>query len=153
MKLYSSSFQEGTRIPLQFTCDASDFSPALDWDNAPEGTQSFALLCEDPDAPGGTWTHWVVYGIPGVAFRLAAKIPRTEEHPSGMKQGLNSWGNLGYNGPCPPEGHGKHRYIFTVYALDCELDLDPQKATRDALLAAMDGHILDSAQTMGTYSR
>ncbi|NJB68590.1 hypothetical protein GGQ74_002263 [Desulfobaculum xiamenense] len=152
MKLTSSSFQEGTRIPIQFTCDASDFSPSLDWEDAPEGTESFAVICDDHDAPAGTWTHWVIYGIPGVAFRLAAKIPRTAEHPSGMRQGVNSFGNIGYNGPCPPEGHGKHDYVFTIYALDTTPDLAPE-ATRDELLAAMDGHTLATAQLTGHYSR
>lgn len=152
MKFFSSSFKEGTRIPIQFTGDASDFSPALDWEDAPENAKSFAIICDDHDAPAGTWTHWVIYGIPGVAFRLASKIPRTAEHPSGMKQGVNSWGNIGYNGPLPPEGHGKHTYVFTLYALDNVPELEPE-ATKEALLAAMEGHILATAETTGIYSR
>lgn len=150
MKLYSSSFDEGRPIPIQYTCDASDFSPALGWEGAPEGTRSFALICDDPDAPGGLWTHWLVYGIPDVAFQLAAKMPRMGEHPSGLKQGLNSWGRLGYNGPCPPSG--THRYVFTLYALDTDLDLAPE-AERKELEAAMQGHVLAVAATMGTYTR
>ncbi|WP_461209723.1 YbhB/YbcL family Raf kinase inhibitor-like protein [Desulfocurvus sp. DL9XJH121] len=151
MKLMSSSFDEGQHIPLQYTCDASDFSPALEWDDAPENTRSFALICDDPDAPGGTWTHWVIYGIPGVVFQLAAKMPRMDAHPSGLKQGLNSWGRLGYNGPCPPPG-APHRYFFTLYALDADPGLKPE-ASREELEAAMQGHVLATAQTMGTYKR
>lgn len=150
MKLWSTSFDEGAAIPIQYTCDASDFSPALEWADAPEGTKGYALVCDDPDAPAGTWTHWVVYGIPGVAFMLAAKMPRMAEHPSGLKQGLNSWGRLGYNGPCPPGG--THRYIFTLYALDTDLDLAPE-AEREELERAIEGHVLATAQTMGTYTR
>lgn len=150
MKLRSPNFDEGAPIPIQYTSDASDFAPAMQWDDAPEGTQGFALICDDPDAPNGSWTHWVVYGIPGAAFMLAAKLPRMAEHPSGLKQGLNSWERLGWNGPCQPSG--THRYIFTLYALDAVLELAPE-ATREALEAAMDGHILATASTMGTYSR
>ncbi|SKA64527.1 YbhB/YbcL family Raf kinase inhibitor-like protein [Desulfobaculum bizertense] len=153
MKLTSSSFPENGRIPIQFTCDASDFSPSLDWEDAPENAEGFALICEDPDAPGESpWVHWVLYGIPSVAFRLAAKIPRTAEHPSGLRQGLNSWGRIGYNGPCPPENDDKHRYIFTLYALDNDISLAPE-ASKEQLLEAMEGHILDTAQVMCTYSR
>lgn len=150
MKLSSPAFDEGAPIPVIYTCDASDFSPALEWEDAPEGTQSFALICDDPDAPAGTWTHWLIYGIPGPAFRLAAKIPAQADHPSGLRQGLNSWGRIGYGGPCPPSG--THRYFFTLYALDCKLDLEPE-ASREALEAAMEGHVLTTAQTMGTYKR
>lgn len=150
MNVTSPNFAEGAAIPIQYTCDSSDFSPALEWTGAPENTTSFAVTCEDPDAPAGTWIHWVVYNIPGPAFMLAAKLPRMAEHPSGLRQGLNSWGRLGYNGPCPPSG--THRYIFTVHALDAELDLAPE-ATFDQLQAAMRGHILDSGRTTGIYSR
>ncbi|BBD08876.1 YbhB/YbcL family Raf kinase inhibitor-like protein [Desulfovibrio ferrophilus] len=150
MKLFSTSFDEGAAIPIQYTCDASDFSPALEWEDAPEGTKTYALICDDPDAPAGTWTHWLIYGIPGIAFRLAAKIPAQAEHPSGLRQGLNSWNRIGYGGPCPPSG--THRYFFTLYALDCDLDLAPE-ARREELEQAMEGHVLASAQTMGTYTR
>lgn len=150
MQLMSSSFEEGQPIPIQYTGDSSDFSPALEWKDVPEGVQSFALICDDPDAPAGTWTHWVVYGIPKPVFMLAAKMPRMADHPSGLRQGLNSWGSLGYNGPKPPSG--THRYFFTLYALDVDLDLKPE-ATREELENAMEGHILATAQTMGTYAK
>jgi len=150
MKLFSPAFDEGGPIPIQYTCDASDFSPALEWADAPEAAKTFALICDDPDAPAGTWVHWLIYGIPAPAFRLAAKMPAQAEHPSGLRQGLNSWGRIGYGGPCPPSG--THRYFFTLYALDCVLDLAPE-ADRQALEAAMEGHILATAQTMGTYKR
>ncbi|MBU1003547.1 MAG: YbhB/YbcL family Raf kinase inhibitor-like protein [Proteobacteria bacterium] len=150
MKLISPSFDEGAAIPIQYTGDASDFSPAMEWDEAPEGTESFALICEDPDAPAGTWTHWLIYGIPGAAFRLSPKMPVMGEHPSGLRQGLNSWGRIGYGGPCPPSG--THRYFFTLYALDSMPDLPPE-ASRAQLEQAMEGHVLATAQTMGTYTR
>ena len=150
MQLLSTSFDEGQPIPIQYTGDSSDFSPALEWSGAPEGTKSFALICDDPDAPAGTWTHWVIYGIPEVAFMLVAKMPRMAEHPSGLKQGLNSWGSIGYNGPKPPSG--THRYFFTLYALDTDLGLAPE-ATREQLEQAMQGHVLATAQTMGTYAK
>lgn len=150
MKLTSTAFAPGAAIPLQYTCDGSDFSPALEWEGAPRDVQSFALVVDDPDAPRGTWVHWVVYNIPGVAFRLAAKIPREAEHPSGLRQGTNSWGRIGYGGPCPPAG--THHYFFRLYALDATLDL-PGGASREQVEQAMAGHVLDSAELMGAYSR
>ena len=150
MKLSTTTFAPGGRIPLPCTCDGSDFSPDLEWEGAPAGTLSFALVVDDPDAPGGTWVHWLAYNIPAPAFRLAAKLPREAEHPSGLKQGTNSWGRIGYSGPCPPAG--EHRYVFRLHALDAVLDL-PGGADRNELEAAMAGHVLDSAELVGTYSR
>jgi Raf kinase inhibitor-like YbhB/YbcL family protein len=150
MKLTSTTFTPGGPIPLPYTCDGSDFSPDLEWDGAPQDTLSFALVVDDPDAPRGTWVHWLAYNIPAPAFRLAAKLPREAEHPSGLKQGTNSWGRIGYGGPCPPSG--THRYFFRLFALDVVLDL-PGGATREELEAAMAGHVLDRAELMGTYSR
>jgi hypothetical protein len=150
MKLSTTAFAPGGRIPMQYTCDGSDFSPDLEWEDAPKETLSFTLVVDDPDAPRGAWVHWLAYNIPAPAFRLAAKIAREAEHPSGLKQGTNSWGRIGYGGPCPPAG--THRYFFRLYALDVELDL-PGGATRDELEAAMAGHVLDQAELMGTYSR
>ncbi|MEW5772711.1 MAG: YbhB/YbcL family Raf kinase inhibitor-like protein [Thermodesulfobacteriota bacterium] len=150
MKLSTTAFTPGGRIPLQYTCDSSDFSPDLEWEDAPQGVESFALIMDDPDAPKGTWVHWLVYNIPAPAFRLAAKIPREAEHASGLKQGANSWGRIGYGGPCPPSG--VHRYFFRLYALDTVLDL-PGGASRDEVEAAMAGRVLDQAELMGTYSR
>jgi len=148
MKIKSKNFDEGAPIPIQYTCDSSDFSPALEWDEAPDGTASFAIICEDPDAKDENHIHWLVYNIPGPAFMLAAKLPRMAEHPSGLRQGQNSWNRLGYTGPCSPGG--THRYVFTIYALDAVLKLAPE-ANHEQLSAAMDGHILDTARTTGIY--
>jgi hypothetical protein len=148
MQLKSPQFADGQALPIQYTADASDFAPALEWDDAPEGTRSFALLCEDQDGPHGPWTHWLVYGIPGAAFMLAPKLARMAEHPSGLRQGLNDWGRLGYSGPAP--GHGSGRYVFTVYALDTDPDLPPRAGRKD-FDAALQGHVLASASTVATY--
>lgn len=150
MNLTTTAFAPGGRIPLQYTCDGSDFSPDLEWQDPPQGVESFALIVDDPDAPRGAWVHWLVYNIPAPAFRLAAKLPREAEHPSGLRQGLNSWGRIGYGGPCPPSG--AHRYFFRLHALDAVLDL-PGGASRDEIEAAMAGHVLARAELMGTYSR
>ena len=149
MKLTSGAFENGAEIPLPYTCDGSDFSPPLEWEDVPEGAESLAIICEDPDAPAGVWTHWVIYNIPSAAFRLAAKIPAMADHPSGLCQGLNSWGRLEYGGPCPPSG--THRYFFTLYALDRVLDVEPG-SSRDKVEKAMQGHILAEAKLMGTYT-
>ncbi len=149
MKLTSTAFENGAEIPLPYTCDGSDFSPPLEWEGVPEGAETLAVICDDPDAPAGTWTHWVIYNIPSAAFRLAAKIPAMADHASGLCQGLNSWGRLGYGGPCPPSG--RHRYFFTLYALDCVLDVEGG-ASRAKVEKAMQGHVLASAKLMGTYA-
>lgn len=148
MQLKSPQFADGGALPIQYTAEASDFAPALTWDGAPEATRSFALVCEDPGGPDGPWTHWLVYGIPGAVFMLAAKLPRMAEHPSGLRQGQNDWGRLGYNGPLP--GHGSGRYVFTLHALDVDLDLPPQ-AKRREFDAALRGHVLASASITATY--
>jgi len=150
LKLVSSSFDPGDPIPQVFSCDGSDISPPLSWSNVPEGTQSFALICDDPDAPVGTWVHWVVYNIPADSRLLHENQPRSRELASGAIQGTNSWGKLGYGGPCPPSG--KHRYYFKLYALSEALSLQPG-ATKDDLLVAMDGLILSETQLKGTYRR
>jgi Raf kinase inhibitor-like YbhB/YbcL family protein len=150
MDLKSTAFDNGKPIPLQYTCDGSDFSPPLEWSDAPETTESFALIVDDPDAPSGLFTHWLAWNIPGQAFRLASKIPPMAEHGSGLRQGENSFGKLGYGGPCPPKG--THRYFFRLYALDRVLDLAAE-AKRADLEQAMAGHVLAEASWMGTYSR
>lgn len=151
MKLWSPSFEDGHPIPIQYTCDASEFSPALEWAEPPQGSKSYAVICEAPDAPEGPAVHWLIYGIPDPAFMLAPKMPTTAEHPSGLKQGVNSFGKIGFTGPCPPEG-SELTYVFTVYALDVVPEVSPE-ATRDELLAAMDGHVLATAATTCTYKR
>ncbi len=151
MRLTSTVFAEGEEIPVKYTCDGADVSPPVEWFDAPEGAQSFALICDDPDAPAGTWLHWLAYDIPGPAFRLSEKIAPSSELPADMKQGPNSWGRMGYGGPCPPSG--RHRYFFAIYALDVDsLGLAPGSSL-DEVRAAMDGHILAEARLMGTYER
>jgi Raf kinase inhibitor-like YbhB/YbcL family protein len=137
-------------IPAHYSCDGEDLSPPLDWNDPPASTQSFALIMDDPDAPGGTWVHWVVYNIPAEERNLLAKIPSEAQLSNGTIQGVNSWGKVGYGGPCPPSG--THRYFFKLYALDTTLSLD-ENAGKDEVVAAMEGHILAEAELMGTFSR
>ena len=147
----SSAFSEGERIPDKYTCEGEDFSPPLSWSNIHEGTLSFALISDDTDTAGGTWDHWVIYNIPADAEGLPEAVPTDESLPDGSKQGVNSWGRTGYGGPCPP--HGKlHRYFFKLYALDITLTLPPDES-KSSIEAAMEGHILENASLMGTYSR
>lgn len=143
MRLTSTAFENEDAIPQQFTCDGSDISPALVLADVPSDAQSMALIMEDPDAPNGTWDHWIAYDIP-VGQEIAEDIGEL-----GIP-GVNSWGRTGYGGPCPPSG--THRYFFTVYALDEDLGLD-SGATKDDVLEALDGHVLAEAMLMGTYSR
>lgn len=148
--LTSSAFEEGGMIPRKYTCDDIDVSPPLAWDAVPDGTKSLALICDDPDAPVGTWVHWVVFNIPSEVYDLAENQPHEETLPNGATQGRNDFRNIGYGGPCPPSG--THRYFFKLYALDTLLDLKPG-ATKKDLLKAMEGHILAQAQLMGRYRR
>jgi len=150
LKIYSSAFEDGGMIPSKYTCDGADISPPLAWSGLPEGTKSIAIINDDPDAPMGTWVHWVIYNIPPTAQGLAEDIKRVEKLPDGTLQGKNSWGRIGYGGPCPPGG--THRYFFKIYALDKMLNLKPG-ATKEELLTAMKGHILAQAQFYGKYSR
>jgi Raf kinase inhibitor-like YbhB/YbcL family protein len=137
-------------IPEYHTCDGEDVSPPLDWNDSPEGTQSFALIMDDPDAPGGTWVHWVLFNIPSETRSLRENIAPDAQLADGSMHGINSWGRPGYGGPCPPSG--THRYFFKLYALDTTLDLD-DSADKEQVLAAMEGHVLAEAELMGTYSR
>jgi Raf kinase inhibitor-like YbhB/YbcL family protein len=152
MKLSSPSFEAGKPIPVKFTGEGDDASPALKWEGAPAGVKSFALICDDPDAPVGTWVHWVIWNIPGTATELPENVDKKESVLSFAKQGVNSWPRLGYNGPMPPRGHGAHRYFFRLYALNTMLTL-PAKANKKQLLEAMKGHVLAEAELMGTYER
>jgi Raf kinase inhibitor-like YbhB/YbcL family protein len=151
IQLTSSAFTEGASIPTMYTCDGKDVSPPLKWSNVPEGTKSFALISDDPDAPVGTWVHWVIYDIPAEVTELPEAVPTTETLANGAKQGRNDFKRIGYGGPCPPRG-GPHRYFFKLYALDSQLGLKPG-ATKKELLKAMEGHILAEGQLMGTYQR
>jgi len=147
--LWSSAFGNGDMIPVQYTADGDDISPLLEWDCSFEA-ESFALICEDPDAPAGNWVHWVVYNIPGDSRALQEGVPAESELEDGTLQGENSWGNIGYGGPAPPSG--KHRYFFTLYALEGMLHLAPG-ATAQELRDAIEGHTIKEAVLMGEYSR
>ena len=150
IRVTSIVFQEGGTIPLKYTCDGEDISPPLAWSSAPEGTKSFALISDDPDAPMGTWVHWVIFNIPANATELHERIPPEGVLHNGAKQGMNDFRRIGYGGPCPPGG--KHRYFFKLYALDTEIDI-LVGASKHELLRAMEGHILAEGELMGTYIR
>jgi Raf kinase inhibitor-like YbhB/YbcL family protein len=147
--LTSEVFLEGEPIPSKFACNGDDISPPLAWSGAPENTNAFVLIMDDPDAPVGIWVHWVLFNIPGNATVLDVGLPADAELPDGSQQGTNSWGRGGYGGPCPPSG--VHRYFFKLYALDAPLALD-ESATKEDVLAAMEGHTLMETELMGTYS-
>lgn len=149
--LHSTAFRSGGDIPKKFTCEGADVSPALTWDDPPAGTQSFALIADDPDAPAGTWVHWVAFDLPGSTRQLAEGMPKVEDLAGGGPQGVNDFGSAGYGGPCPPPGK-PHRYFFKLYALDTKLKLKTG-ATKQAVERAMEGHILAEAQLMGRYKR
>jgi len=147
--LWSSAFSGGDQIPIQYTVDGDNISPPLAWECSIEA-ESFALICEDHDAPGGTWVHWVVYNIPGEARALEEGMPTAGELEDGTLQGANSWGNTGYGGPAPPSG--KHIYIFTLYALEGQLHL-ASGATAAELRDAIEGHVIEKAEFIGEYTR
>ncbi len=149
-ELTSTAFANGDPIPMKYSCDDQDISPPLQWEDPPEGTRSFALICDDPDAPVGTWVHWVLYNLPGSTLSLPEAVPSDADLPDNGRHGQNSWGQLGYGGPCPPGG--MHRYFFKLYALDTELELDAGPS-KEELLRVMEGHVLVEAETMGVYSR
>ena len=148
--LTSSGFREGQAIPALYTCEGRDISPPLAWTDPPAKTASFALISDDPDAPGKTWVHWVLYNLPPSTRKLAAAFPTDQELADGTRQEMTDFGRTGYGGPCPPSG--THRYFFTLYALDAMLALSPG-ATKPQVEAAMQGRVLGQAQVMGTYRR
>jgi Raf kinase inhibitor-like YbhB/YbcL family protein len=150
LKLTSSAFQSGGTIPKKFTCDGPDVSPALAWSGAP-AAQSFALIMDDPDAPAGTWVHWVLYDLPPDTHDLPEGAAKQEQLPSGAQQGRNDFRKIGYGGPCPPPGK-PHRYFFKLYALDAKLNLKAG-ATKAGLEKAMQGHILAHGELVGRYGR
>jgi Raf kinase inhibitor-like YbhB/YbcL family protein len=151
IKVTSTAFQHGMTIPKQFTGDGADQSPPLRWSEPPPATKSIGLICDDPDAPRGTWVHWVLFNLPTQTRELEEGMPTTATLPSGAKQGKNDFGNIGYGGPAPPKGKA-HRYFFKLYALDVAVDLAPG-ATKAQLEHAMKGHILAEGQLMRTYKR
>ena len=150
-RIESPAFRQGTSIPRKQTCDGADVSPALRWSEAPPGTRVFALVCDDPDAPGGTWVHWVVYGIPATAAELGEGVPPSPRLADGSKQGTNDFRKVGYGGPCPPRGK-PHRYSFRLYALSADPGLGPG-ASKEQLMRAVEGKVLGQAELVGTYGR
>jgi Raf kinase inhibitor-like YbhB/YbcL family protein len=150
IKVTSSAFKDGEIIPKQYTCDGNDISPPLTWSGAPQETKSIALICDDPDAPMGTWVHWVLFNLPPASNALPAEVSSARVLDNGAKHGKNDFRRFGYGGPCPPGG--THRYYFKVYALDSVLDLDPG-ITKADLVKAMQGHIIAEGQLMGRYKR
>jgi Raf kinase inhibitor-like YbhB/YbcL family protein len=149
--LRSSDFANGGEIPRRFTCDGEDRSPTLEWSDAPAGTKSFALIADDPDAPAGTWVHWVIFNIPGGVHSLTGGVEQKEQLADGTRQGRNDFRKTGYNGPCPPPGK-PHRYFFKLYALSTDLALAPG-ATKSEVERAVEGHTLGRAEWMGRYKR
>jgi Raf kinase inhibitor-like YbhB/YbcL family protein len=149
-ELNSQAFKAQGPIPSKHTCQGKDISPILSWTGAPQGTKSFALICDDPDAPMGTWVHWVYYDIPPSTTSLPEGISSDAKPSPGGTHGVNDFGKLGYGGPCPPSG--THRYFFKLYALDKVLSLGPKMSKAD-LLKAMEGHILGKTELMGTYKK
>jgi hypothetical protein len=150
MNLTSTSFQ-GNQIPAKFTCDGAGISPQLTWSAPPAGTASFALIVTDPDAPGRTFVHWVIYDLPAETRILPEGLPGLGQLTDGPRQGRNDFGEIGYGGPCPP-GNSAHHYHFTLYALDAKLNL-PVGATRAQVEAAIQGHILARGELIGLYQR
>jgi Raf kinase inhibitor-like YbhB/YbcL family protein len=150
-RLTSTAFENGATIPVQYGCAGSDTSPALSWTDPPAGSKSFALIADDPDAPSGTWVHWVLFDLPASTRQLPEDMPKKAELDGGARHGRNDFRRLGYGGPCPPPGPA-HRYFFKLYALDAKVGLKPG-ATKADLENAMKGHILAEAQIVGRYGR
>jgi Raf kinase inhibitor-like YbhB/YbcL family protein len=148
--LNSSAFQGG-RIPAAYTCDGANTSPGLTWTAPPSATRTFALVVTDPDAPAGTWVHWVLYNLPAATRSLPEAVPTQDQLSDGTRQGRNDFGKIGYGGPCPP-GHSEHRYVFDLYAVDTVLGLSAG-ATRQQVEDALKGHILARGELVGRYNR
>jgi len=151
LDIKSDAFKNSFYIPTEYTCEGKDISPPLDWKGVPSDAKSFVLICDDPDAPGKTWSHWVIFNIPGDKTGLSENIPKIARLNDSSIQGINDFGKAGYSGPCPPP-NGPHRYFFKLYALDNVIGLD-ENATRDDVLKAMDGHVIAETQIYGIYVR
>lgn len=151
LEIKSTAFKAGDLMVAEYTCKGADVSPPLSWSGVPSGTKSFALICDDPDAPFMTWVHWVIYDIPADVTELSEGVPKDEELSNGARQGRSDFRKIGYGGPCPPPG-GPHRYFFKLYALDAMLNLEPG-LTKNELLKKMEGHILEEAQIIGKFKR
>ncbi|NOY77189.1 MAG: YbhB/YbcL family Raf kinase inhibitor-like protein [Calditrichaeota bacterium] len=150
LQLISSAFEAGGMIPARYTCDGANVSPPLSWEGVPPNAKSLALICDDPDAPMGTWVHWVLFDLPTTITQLPEDVPPKKNLANSARQGLNDFRKIGYGGPCPPGGI--HRYFFRLYALDTFLNLPPG-VTKAELLKAMEGHILEQAELIGKYGR
>jgi len=150
LTLTSSAYEKGGMIPSKYTCDGANISPPLHWTNTPENTTSFAIIFDDPDAPAGTWVHWVLYNIPAEQHELKEDIPAQKTLDNGATHGINDFKKLAYGGPCPPGG--THRYFMKLYALNTQLDLKPG-ATKKQLIDAMEGHIIEKDDLMAKYKR
>jgi Raf kinase inhibitor-like YbhB/YbcL family protein len=150
IKLSSTAFQDGEMIPTKYTCNGANVSPPLEWSGVPQTAKSLALICDDPDAPGKTWVHWVVFDLPASRTSLPENVPPQETIADGGKQGTTDFKKIGYGGPCPPSG--THRYFFKIQALDTDLNLN-SRTTKDQLLQAMKGHVLAQGELMGRYKR
>lgn len=153
LTIKSPAFGEGETIPREHSCEGRDTSPELGWDGEPGGTKSFSLIVEDPDAPMGTFIHWVIYDIPGDKKGLPGGLPTELDPDGGIKQGRNDFGRTGYGGHCPPKGHGPHRYFFILRALDVAALGLPAGAGNRAVEKAMEGHVLGETRLMGVYKR
>jgi len=151
LQMSSAAFSSGEAIPKKFTCDGPDVSPQLKWNDPPANTQSMALIMDDPDAPGSTWVHWVLYDLPANTRELPEGVAKQEQLSSGARQGRNDFEKTGYGGPCPPPGK-PHRYFFKLYALDNKLNLK-SGATKVELERAMKSHVLGQAELIGKYGR
>lgn len=158
IKVTSTAFAEGQRIPTKYSGDGENVSPPLSWSNLPKGTKELLLICDDPDAPSPQpWVHWVIYKIPADCMGLPEGVATSKQldEPRGALQGQNSWGSgqtIGYRGPAPPPGHGVHHYFFKIHALDSPLGVKPGE-DKESLIAAISGHVLGEGQLMGTYER
>ncbi|MBI4846840.1 MAG: YbhB/YbcL family Raf kinase inhibitor-like protein [Candidatus Omnitrophica bacterium] len=151
LEIKSSAFKNNETIPKEYTSQGPDISPPLSWTGAPKEAKAFALICDDPDAPGGNWVHWVIYNIPGNTASLDKAVPPSGVLANGVKQGKNDFGRIGYGGPMPPPGK-PHRYFFKLYALDAKLELEPG-LIKEELLKRMKAHILKEAQLIGVFKR
>jgi Raf kinase inhibitor-like YbhB/YbcL family protein len=152
MQISSTTIAPGGKIPDNYTCKGEGISPDISWKFVSEKAKSLAMIMEDPDAPSAIWMHWVIYNIPATTPGLLANIPATESLDNGTLQGRNSFGKIGYGGPCPPPGGGPHRYFFRIYALDAPLNLK-SGSTAEEVRAAMGNHILEQAELMGRFER
>ena len=150
IQITSAAFKEGELIPRQYTCDGVNISPPLEWTGAPRSAKTIALVADDPDAPAGTWVHWVLYNLPAANIGMVENLPATEDLKAGGSQGKNDFGKIGYGGPCPPSG--THRYYFKIFAVDTELPLKGG-ASKAELLKALEGHVVGQGQLLGTYRR